>query len=105
MSDWLGLAVILLLVLLALVGAARLGTTPKRISVEEFEKRARTGGHTRAGLFALQRLLHPKQADAIAVQQDLMAGYYNKKRLPGDGDEPDEGAGKEAANESEESDA
>jgi hypothetical protein len=87
MSDWIGLGVIVLLGVLALVGLARLGTPRKEMTVEEFEERARTGGHTRAGMFALQEILDPKAAKAVEVQQDLKHGYYNKKRVPGDGDD------------------
>src|SRR5215210_2342194 len=87
MSDWLGLGFILLLVVLALVVSARLGAPRKEISVEEFERRAREGGHTRAGMFGLQQLLHPKAVKAVEIQQDLKAGYYNKKRVPGEGDD------------------
>ena len=38
-------------------------------------------------MFGLQQWLHPKAVKAIEVQQDLKAGYYNKKRVPGDGDD------------------
>jgi uncharacterized sporulation protein YeaH/YhbH (DUF444 family) len=37
-------------------------------------------------MFGLQLLLNPKAAKAIEVQQDLRHGYYNKKRVPGEGD-------------------
>ena len=90
MGDWLGLSVIVVLAVLALVAMSRLGGPRERISVEEFEQRARSGAFTRAGMFALQEVLDPKQVKAVAVQQDLKYGYYNKKRVPGDGDE-DEG--------------
>lgn len=92
MSDWLGLSFILLLVVLALVASARSGAPRQEMSVEEFERRAREGAYTRAGMFGLQQLLHPKAVKAVEVQQDLKAGYYNKKRLPSEGDdEADEG--------------
>jgi hypothetical protein len=87
MSDWLGLAFFVLVIVLVLVASARLGSPPKQISVEDFEKRAREGGFTRAGMFGLQQLLHPKAVKAIEVQQDLRHGYYNKKRVPGEGDD------------------
>ena len=111
MSDWFGLIFILLLIAGALVAAARAGAPAKRLSVEEFEERARTGAYTRAGMFGLQQLLHPKAVKTITVQQDLKAGYYNKKLVPGDGDdaaakgEPEVSGGRESSNESEESDA
>ena len=87
MSDWLGLGVILVLVVLALGGMARLGGSRREMTVEEFEERARTGAYTRAGLFGLQQWLHPKAVKAVEVQQDLKSGYYDKKRVPGDGDD------------------
>lgn len=95
MSDWLGLGVIVVLVVLALVGMARLGGPRREMTPEEFEERARTGAYTRAGLFGLQQWLHPKAVKAIEVQQDLKAGYYNKKRVPGDGDGEEGSAGGE----------
>jgi hypothetical protein len=87
MSDWIGLAVILLIVAGGLFAAARLGAPPGEISQEEFERRVREGAYTRAGMFALQQLLHPKAANAVEVQQDLKHGYYNKKKIPGEGDD------------------
>ena len=90
MSDWLGLGVIVVLIVLALVGMARLGGPRREMTPEEFEERARTGAYTRAGMFALQQWLHPKAAKAVEIQQDLKSGYYNKKRVPGDGDDEDE---------------
>jgi hypothetical protein len=90
MSDWIGLAVILLIVLGGLYGAWRLGAPPEKISQEEFDRRVKEGAATRGAMFALQQWLHPKGAQAVEVQQDLRHGYYNKKRLPGDGDESPE---------------
>ena len=95
MSDWLGLGLIVVLIVLALVGMARLGTPRREMTPEEFEERARTGGYTRAGLFGLQQWLHPKAVKAIEVQQDLKSGYYNKKRVPGDGDDEEKSEGGE----------
>jgi hypothetical protein len=87
MSDWIGLAFIVLLIVGGVVASARLGRPPERISEEEFQKRVREGQRTQAAMFALQKLFHPKAAEAVAVQQDLRHGYYNKKRLPGEGDD------------------
>ncbi|MDQ1523748.1 MAG: hypothetical protein QOE47_1672, partial [Pyrinomonadaceae bacterium] len=80
MSDWIGLAIIVLIIVCGLFAAARLGTPPEKISEEEFERRAREGARTRAAMFALQQWLNPKAAMAVEVQQDLKHGYYNKKR-------------------------
>jgi len=87
MSDWIGLAVIILIILGGLCGAAYLGSPPEKISQEEFDRRVEEGASTKAAMFALQQWLNPKGAKAIEVQQDLRHGYYNKKRLPGDGDD------------------
>jgi hypothetical protein len=99
MSDWIGLIFIALLVLGAVVASALLGRPPKRISEEEFERRVREGQRAQAAVFALQQLMHPKAAEAVAVQQDLRHGYYNKKRVAGEGD--DEGADEENVNHAE----
>ncbi|HVG29808.1 MAG TPA: hypothetical protein VM864_08935 [Pyrinomonadaceae bacterium] len=94
MSDWIGLGIFLLLIILALVASAQLGKPRKKISVEEFEERARSGGGAAAGMFGLQKLLNPGAVKAIEVQQDLKSGYYNKKKVPGEGDDEEEtGAG------------
>ena len=85
MNDWVGLACILLIIVGGLFAASRLGAPPEQISEEEFQRRVREGAHTRAAMFALQQWLHPKGAQAVAVQQDLKHGYYNKKKIPGDG--------------------
>ena len=88
MNDWIGLTVIVLIIVGGLFAASRLGAPPEKISQEEFERRVREGAPTRAAMFALQQWLHPKGAQAIEVQQDLKHGYYNKKKIPGDGDDP-----------------
>ena len=46
-----------------------------------------------AGMYALQKLLNPKAVEAIEVQRDLKAGFYNDEEKKGEGDEP--GAKKE----------
>jgi hypothetical protein len=87
MKDWLGLAVIVSIVLGGLFATSRLGAPPEKISQEEFERRVREGARARAAMFALQQWLHPKGAQAVEVQRDLKHGYYNKKKIPGDGDD------------------
>jgi hypothetical protein len=57
-------------------------------------------------MFALQQLLHPKAARAVEVQQDLKHGYYNRKKIPGEGDEETEPvAGRSSSSNTEERDA
>ncbi|MFN2483048.1 MAG: hypothetical protein ABR554_16445 [Pyrinomonadaceae bacterium] len=93
MSDWIGLGVFLVVIVVALVASAQLGKPRKKMSVEEFEERARSGGGMAAGMFSLQKLMNPRAAKSVEVLQDLKSGYYNKKKVPGEGDEEEEGAG------------
>ena len=93
MGDWIGLAVIVLLVVGALYGLSHLGKPAKPMSNEEYERRVRDArGTMRAGAFAglnaLEKLINPKAAKAVEAQQDLKAGYYNDEEKKGEGDEP-----------------
>lgn len=95
MGDWIGLGIILVVVVGALVGMSYLGRKPKQLTTEEYERRvAEAKGTTRgaaiAGLYAMQKLLNPKAVEAIEVQRDLKAGFYNDAEKKGDGDD-DEG--------------
>ncbi|MFL6210728.1 MAG: hypothetical protein ACJ74W_17890 [Pyrinomonadaceae bacterium] len=100
MSDWIGLAIILLLIVGGIIASARLGAPRKQISEEEFQRRVREGQRSQAAVFALQKLLQPKAAEAVAVQQDLRHGYYNKKKIPGEGDDDEAEAAEPGATES-----
>jgi hypothetical protein len=93
MTDWIGLGIIVLVVFGALIGLSYLGKTRKPLTAEEYEERvAAAKGTTRgaaiAGLSALDTFVNPKAAKAIAVQQDLKAGYYDDQEEEGEGDEP-----------------
>jgi hypothetical protein len=97
MNDWIGLGVIMLVAVGALVGLSRLGKKPKPLTADEYERRvAEAKGLARgvavAGLGALDKFVNPKAAQAIEVQQDLKAGYYDDGEEGGEGDGP--GAGK-----------
>src|SRR6185436_9342746 len=71
MSDWIGIAVIVLVVLCGLFGLSQL-SKPYDVSVEEFEKRAKEGPSLMsAGLSGLQKFLDPAAEKAIEVQEDL----------------------------------
>jgi len=83
MSDWIGFAVIVVIIVGAMWFFAHVGK-PYDATPEEFERRAKEGGGARAGLFGLMQLLNPKGAKAVEVQRDLKSGFYNKKRVPGD---------------------
>ena len=93
MTDWIGLGIIVLVVGGALVGLSHLGKKPKPLTAEEYERRvAEAKGAARgvaaAGLGALDKFVNPKAAQAIEVQQDLKAGYYDDQEEEGEGDEP-----------------
>jgi len=89
MSDWIGLAVIVFLVLCGLAGLLALGK-PYDVSTEEFERRAKEGpGLLGAGLVGLQKALDPAMERAVEAQEDLKSGRYNKE--DGSGDPPDAG--------------
>jgi len=84
MSDLAGLVVIGAIVLLAVVFLYYL-SRPYNVSAEEFEKRARDGpGLINAAMIGLQKFLDPAAEKAIAVQEDLRDGRYNKKDKTGD---------------------
>jgi len=89
-GDWVGLALIALVLCGGLWGLSRLGREPEPVSSEEFERRVQEArGTTRAGaaagLYALQKLTDPKAAEAVEVQRDLRAGYYDEARQRGEG--------------------
>src|SRR2546423_4211069 len=93
MGDWIGLGIIMLVVAGALFGLSHLGKPAKPMSSEEYERRVREGRGwmstgALAGINALHKLVNPKAAEAIEVQKDLKAGYYNDEEKKGEGDEP-----------------
>ena len=104
MGDWIGLGVIVLVLAGSLWGLSHLGKTREPMSEEEFERRAAESRGTMstgvAGMmYALQKLMNPKAAEAVEVQKDLKAGFYNAEHGEsgeGGGDlDGDERAGEE----------
>jgi hypothetical protein len=90
MSDWIGLAIIVFLVVCGLLGLSRLGK-PYDISVEEFERRAQEGpGLISAGLVGLQKALDPSKEKSVEVIEDLKRGRYDGEQ--GSGEPPVAGA-------------
>src|ERR1044072_3248579 len=90
MSDLIGIAVIVFIVLCGLFGLSRL-SKPYDVSVEEFERRAHEGpGVLSTAVMGLQKFLDPAAGKAIEVQEDLRQGRYNKKDQPGDPPDPGE---------------
>ncbi|HEY9502213.1 MAG TPA: hypothetical protein VIR01_11350 [Pyrinomonadaceae bacterium] len=84
MSDWIGLAVIVVLVACGIFGLSRL-SKPYDISTEEFERRAQEGpGLLGAGLIGLQKALDPAMEKAVEVQEDFREGRYDGEQESGD---------------------
>lgn len=89
MSDWIGLAIIVVLVVGGLAALSQLGK-PYNVSTEEFEKRAQEGpGLISAGLVGLQKALDPSKEKSVEVIEDMKRGRYNK--ADESGDPPDAG--------------
>ena len=90
MSDWIGLAVIVLLVACGLFGLSHLGK-PYDLTVEEYERKAQEGpGLLGAGLIGIQKALDPAMERAVQVQEDLREGRYDGEQETGD--PPDAGS-------------
>ena len=98
MSDLIGVAVIVFIVLCGLFGLSYL-SRPYDVSVEEFERRAQEGPSLlSAGLSGLQKVLDPAAQKAEEVKEDLRQGRYDKKDQSGD--PPDAGENNEDNGES-----
>jgi hypothetical protein len=92
MSNWIGLAFLLLLVVAAIWGLSALGKPRKPLTEEEFERRVSEGtGLVGAGFVGLQKALEPAAERAEITQQEFKRGNYDKKQESGaDNDtEPD----------------
>jgi hypothetical protein len=99
MNDWIGLAILGLLVVFGIFGLSRL-SKPYDISTEEFERRAQEGpGLLGAGLIEIQKVLDPAAEKAAVVQEDLKQGRYDGEQESGDppdaGDDRADNAGEE----------
>ncbi|HEV2859671.1 MAG TPA: hypothetical protein VGX48_01540 [Pyrinomonadaceae bacterium] len=92
MGDWLGLGLFVLVVVGALVGLSYLGRAPKKLTEEEYRQRvAESRGTMSAGvagvMYALQKLMNPKAAEAVEVMKDLKAGFYDDEEKDAGPDE------------------
>ena len=90
LKDWLGLAIIGLVVLFGLFGLSRLGK-PYDVSNEEFERRVQDGpGLLGASLIGLQSALDPSKQKSVEVIEDLKQGRYDGEQ--GSGEPPEAGS-------------
>lgn len=86
MSDWVGLAVIVGIVAVAIFALSRAGRPGAPISEAEFERRARESPSLMsAGFIGLQKILDPAAEKAIEAQEDLRQGRYSGEQESGDG--------------------
>src|ERR1041385_8273986 len=93
MSDWIGLAVIVFVILCVIFGFSRV-SKPYDVSTEEFERRAQEGpGLLGASLVGLQKALDPSKEKAVEVVEDLKRGRYDGEQ--GSGEPPEAGQGDE----------
>lgn len=92
MNDWIGLAVILLIVLGGLYLLVR-ANRPKALTQEEYEQRLRENvgrGMMSAGVVGLQKIFEPGVERAAAVLEDFRAGHYDGEQESGDGDDEED---------------
>lgn len=83
MSDWIGLAFLILLIAGAYFGVKALAN-PRPRTAEDFERNA-TENTTMLGasMNALNELMNPEAAKAKEVQMQMKDGRYSKKRREG----------------------
>ena len=87
-NDLLWLCAAALVLLWGAYGLHRV-SRPAALTEKEYEERLRKGsgiarGAMNAGFYAIQQWLHPKAAEAVAVQKDLREGYYDGRQTPSD---------------------
>jgi hypothetical protein len=83
MSDWIGLAFFVLLIVGAAVGL-KLVSRPHSRTTEEFERKAAEGTTALgASMNALQELLNPEAAKGKEVAVQLKEGRFDKKKSDG----------------------
>lgn len=87
-TDLIRLSIGLLILLWAVYGLNRI-TRPSTLTQEEYEERLRKGsgiarGAMNAGFYAIQQWMHPKAAEAVAVQKDMREGHYESQQESGD---------------------
>jgi hypothetical protein len=95
MTDWIGLAFFVMLILGAILGLRALAK-PRPRTAEEFERNAAEGTTAiGASMNALQELMNPEAAKAKEVITQMKEGRYQKKKREGKagGSEPPEVAG------------
>ena len=89
MSNWIGLAIIVFIVLCGIIALSQL-SKPYEVTLEEYEKRAHEApGLLSAGIVGLQKVLDPATEKAVEAQEDLRQGRYDGEQ--GSGESPEAG--------------
>ncbi len=86
MSDWVGVAFFVLLIVGAIVGL-RVLSRPQTRTAEEFERNAAEGTTALgASMNALQQLMNPEAAKSKEVITQMKEGRYQNKKREGKAD-------------------
>ncbi|MBP9664910.1 MAG: hypothetical protein KBD94_09820 [Pyrinomonadaceae bacterium] len=86
MSDWVGIAFFVLLIVGAIVGL-RVLSRPQTRTAEEFERNAAEGTTALgASMNALQQLMNPEAAKSKEVITQMKEGRYQNKKREGKAD-------------------
>jgi hypothetical protein len=88
MNDWVGLAIIVVIVGGGIYALMRANEPKKPLTEEEFQKRVEESRSLAgAGLSALQGALDPSAKKAQVVIEDMKQGYYDGEQESGDGND------------------
>ena len=89
MSDWIGIAFFVLLLVGAYFGLRAL-SKPRQRTAEEFERNAAEGTTALgASMNALQELMNPEAAKAKEVEVQMKEGRYGKRKREGKANDED----------------
>jgi len=89
MSNWIGLAIIVFIVLCGLIALSQL-SKPYDVTLDEYEKRAHEAPSLASAAFiGLQKVLDPATEKAVEAQEDLRQGRYDGEQ--GSGEPPEAG--------------
>ncbi|PYS69116.1 MAG: hypothetical protein DMF69_17975 [Acidobacteria bacterium] len=89
MSNWIGLAIIVFIVLCGVIALSQL-SKPYEVTLEEYEKRAHEAPSLASAAFiGLQKVLDPATEKAVEAQEDLRQGRYDGEQ--GSGEPPEAG--------------
>jgi hypothetical protein len=81
MSDWIGLAVLIVLAAAALIALSQAGKSRPPSTKEEYERRVAEGpGLLGASMTGLQQILDPAAKKAAVARQDFEQGFLDEEQ-------------------------